>query len=506
MSYTKAYLKNYFWQGFSFVVKFLSMFIVLPLISANQSIYGIYTLCIGLNIFLSYADFGFIGAGIKFASEEFVKGNISGEKKIIGFCSSILYFMLFFFFIFFIILSLNPSFILSSSNSKEQLDIASHLFLILGLNIPFFGFNRLLNFIFTIRLKDYIIQRYLSLGSVISIISVPFVFFNHKYDIVGYFAFTQIVNALALLAVYQIYARKEGYNWLFIIKCLNLNKDIYTKLKGLAYAGIISILSWIVFFELDSIIITKYLGTTSMAIYAIGLTMLNFCRNLIGIVYSPFQARVNYFVGLNDKSGIIKFICDLITLGSILLIPILLIILFMKPIIFSWIGIEYEKSILVAIFLMAGILPSFISMPANLILMAQNQIKYINVVNFIQPVMYWGGVLLTFHKFGVEAFAFWKFLTFLVCAFLYAFFLKKMIKFSIKKIFTNTFFSCIATFLAMLVLYKIVLPYMYMQKSHVNLLINILILIIVIIIVSAVFIITNRRYRLLLFRTLKSFR
>lgn len=73
-SYSLKYLKIYIWQAISFVLSFVSLFIVVPSLSSMPGVYGVYSLCVGMTIFLSYADLGFINAGTKFASECFVSG------------------------------------------------------------------------------------------------------------------------------------------------------------------------------------------------------------------------------------------------------------------------------------------------------------------------------------------------------------------------------------------------------------------------------------------------
>ncbi|MFA4979141.1 MAG: hypothetical protein WC589_16620, partial [Sphingobacterium sp.] len=58
-SYTINYIKIYLWQGVSVVLNFLSMFVVIPFLSSNPQLYGVYTICISTSIFLAYADLGF---------------------------------------------------------------------------------------------------------------------------------------------------------------------------------------------------------------------------------------------------------------------------------------------------------------------------------------------------------------------------------------------------------------------------------------------------------------
>lgn len=58
-SYTFNYLKIYLWQGISIVLNLLSMFIVIPCLADNPSIYGIYVVCISVNMLWALALSGY---------------------------------------------------------------------------------------------------------------------------------------------------------------------------------------------------------------------------------------------------------------------------------------------------------------------------------------------------------------------------------------------------------------------------------------------------------------
>lgn len=68
VSYTKNYIKIDFLQILSILLGFVSMFIVVPYLSSDQTTYGIYSVCISVTIFLSYAYLYFLGAGQKYAA------------------------------------------------------------------------------------------------------------------------------------------------------------------------------------------------------------------------------------------------------------------------------------------------------------------------------------------------------------------------------------------------------------------------------------------------------
>lgn len=84
-TFSKDYLKNYIVQGVSLILRFLSLLIVVPALSENPELYGVYAVCISVVVFLSYVDLGFLTSSIKYASESYSQGNRDEEMNFIGF-------------------------------------------------------------------------------------------------------------------------------------------------------------------------------------------------------------------------------------------------------------------------------------------------------------------------------------------------------------------------------------------------------------------------------------
>ena len=206
-NYYKNYIKIYFWKLLSISSGFLSLFIVVPFLSKDQELFGIYSFCIAFIIYLSFADIGFLAAGQKYAAEQFVNGNRNEEMGILGFTASILILMFLPFSITMIYLSFHPNMILNNLTSNSQ-NIASDIFLISGVIIPFqIVLKRLTQSILAIRIKDFISLRIDVVFNMLKIASVLYFFSDDKYLIVEYFLFINLLTIFSSVLII-IFIRK----------------------------------------------------------------------------------------------------------------------------------------------------------------------------------------------------------------------------------------------------------------------------------------------------------
>jgi len=438
-SYTFNYLKIYFWQGSSIVLNLLSMFIVIPRLADNPSIYGIYVVCISANIFLSYADIGFAGAGYKFAAESFAQNNLAEEIKIIGFIGFILLSFLVIFASAVFFLALNPSMLIKNIHTPLEADIASQLLLILALFSPVCIFQRILDIIYGIRLEQYIIQQSMILASALKILSVLYFFKTNYYDIVGYYVFCNLANLTVVMVNLFAAKVKYHYNFLTLLKSFNFSLKIFHRTKALAFGSLFSTIMFILYYELDAFAIAKLLGVDCVAIYAIGFTIMSFLRNLFGVFYTPFLARFNHCIGMNDIDGLRNLYNNILALT----LPFVIFIIFtlcllMAPLIYSWVGPFYEKSIILAQLLILSYIYSFFSYPASFLIIAQERIKMLYLASAISPLVYWIGIAFTINYLGLMSFALFKFIAISISSLIYFFitlnFLNLSISGFIKKI------------------------------------------------------------------------
>lgn len=470
--YKIKYLKIYFWQIISFVLNFVSLFIVTPMLSGMQEIYGIYSVCASLNVFLNYADLGFLVAGKKFAAETIESGDIETEKKYVGTSMSIFTAFSLFLSVGLIICIVKPDILINGvSSNPEHLDIARKLLCIFGLSIIVTILQKYNEFIYSLRLEEYKAHRIIILGNIIKIASVPLYFFNNKYDIVGYYAFTQIVMFLCCL--YVIFRSKEiGYGISNVFNIFKFDRKSFNIMKGLAFGGFGSTVAWVLFYEVDTIAISAMLGAKVVAIYAVGRSIQTFVRSITGIVYGPYNVRFYYFAGNNDIDGMRHFFNTLTSFLSVLVIPIVAISIFAEPFTIAWVGNEYHDAIRIMQVLVFCFVYNSISNPCSSTIYAFNRPKELLMGNLMQPIVFWIGIALTVSTCGVNSFAYFKLLACTGSAIYCYIVAKRLLHFDgLKILLVNFVFPLIITFVSCAAIYNISKNFLVVtEKSSANLL------------------------------------
>ena len=142
-NYTSNYIKNYIFQILATGIGLLSLFVVVPYISGDKSLYGIYSICVSLTIFVNYADLGFLTAGQKFAAESYAKGNLEEERRYVGFTLYVLLLFVSFVLLCFVPIAIKPSLLISDLDDCSAA-VASSLIWIIILFSPVLAIKRVL--------------------------------------------------------------------------------------------------------------------------------------------------------------------------------------------------------------------------------------------------------------------------------------------------------------------------------------------------------------------------
>jgi len=414
-SFTSNYINIYLWKTISIVTGFISLLIVLPSISSNLELFGLYSFCISLTIYLTYSDLGFLGAGQKYAAESFAIGDSETEIELLGFTTMLLVIMIIPFSTVMIFLFSDPSLVFSDLSNDTTL-IASQFFLIMAVLFPIqIILQRLSQSILIIRVKDYIGMKIDVFANMIKIFSVFYFFSSNSYLIVEYFFFITSVTIISQLYILFQIKKSENFDFLKLIYSIKFSKKYYKISKKLAISSFALTFGWLIYYELDLIIIGNLFGAKEVGIYAVAFTFLNFLRSLWNSVFLPFAQRFNHFVAESSFLKIKELLNNLIefTFPLSILITVILFLSIEKLIIF-WVGIDYIDSILILQILVIGAFFSFINIPASHYFSALTKYNYIYALALMFPSVFLVSIFITYSDFGLNSIAISKSFTNLI--------------------------------------------------------------------------------------------
>jgi O-antigen/teichoic acid export membrane protein len=443
------------------------MTIVMPLISFNTEIYGIYVLCISITSFLQYTDLGFLSAGQKYASEYFVLNDIKSEIKMLGFIHFIMFIFLMVCTCLILFFSWQPNIIIPKLDSNSS-ELASNLFFVLGLSSPIILLQRYTQSVFTIRIRDDIYQKIDLIANVLKISCVYFFQEDNSFDILSYFIFTQVLNFLTGLVSFFFIKYRYKYQLKLIVKSFKFDNSMYHQTKVLAFSTIISTISWIIFFQFDSFIISKLFGISSVAIYAIPFFLLTFINNLYNTIYYPFLFRFNYFIVLRDYNKLYQFINKIFDLTfPIFMIPVTVLILLMKPLIISWVGVGYNDSVLIGQILIISMFFIYINMPYTYLMISLEKTKILNINSLILPVVFLALIFVLKNSSSLLAVAIAKTSAFLISS-LFLYFSFKIKNFHFFRFIYKRIWSISSSMITLILIYYSFFSYLQIEPNSIN--------------------------------------
>ena len=471
-TYTKNYIKIYLWQGVSILIGFVSLFIVMPKLTKVPVIYGVYSICVSVTFFLTYADIGFVSAGYKYISEKFAIANLNEEIKIVGFVSFVLLVFALLFSAVMLIFAVNPHILIRGLSSPGETAIASKLLLILALFSPTVIFQRLCQMVFGIRLEDFIYQRIFIVVNLLRVGSIFYFFSGAKYNIVGYFLFFQIVGLISYIFSLAIIRSRYNYDLGLLARSLRFSSGIYSQTRKLALGVFSTTLISILYYELDLFVIGKLSGAEKAAFYAVGLTIMTFFRGILGVIYGPFLARFNHFMGINDMNSLKNVLYSVIVLTLPLVVfPIVTVIMLMRPTVLCWVGANYVPSIIVAQFLVASFIYNFFVQAGGILLTTQARVRTMIVISLAAVFVYWAGICTTFSFMSILAFAIFKFIAFTVSAVFYFILVARFLGFKPVDFMRKIIKPAVIPVIFLMVVLTYISRFMPVEKNKIDLLV-----------------------------------
>ena len=266
-----------------------------------------------------------------------------------------------------------------------------------------------------------------------------------------------------------ILKKRFSYDLFKFSKSFKFSKKFHGITKKLAYPSFINMISWVTFYELDQIVVGKFIGAKEVAYFAIGLMFASLFRSIFGIIFGPFLVRANYYVASKDDDGLKQFLVKiLIVTAPFTFIPSIAFSLTSEPLILSWVGNIYEESILMAKFFSLLFALSFISYLANIYLTAKEKIRELYAVAILMPFIYWIGIYLSYSNFGIMVFPVIKLLTILVSIIYFLIVLNKYKIVSLRFLFQEIFVKLMISSLVLFLLIKFSFEWFPQEKSTSN--------------------------------------
>lgn len=419
-SFTKKYLKIYTAELISILLGIVSLFVVVPYISDNKEIYGVYSICISTLVFLTYADLGFLSACTKFAAEYYSLDDKLNETKMLSFGGFILFSVSLILMLFYFVLSCNPELVISHISESPQQDTAKQMFFWMAIFTPLSILSRTVQCIYTIRVEQYIFQIISIIGSILKILSVFYFFVGDKYEIVQYFIFVQAVQVLCGLVAMFIACKKYGYDIVFFLKSFRWNKFCFDKTKDLASSGLLMMISWVLYYEIDQIAIAKMYGASEVALFAVAFAILNYIRMFLGGLYSPYLSRFAHFRAVGNHEGLKQFYINVVNITfPIVVCPILALIFLVKNFIVAWAGPQYLDAEIITLLFVAFNLFAALSYPSGSVITVYEKTKTIKMLALWMPIVYWIGIFMLPRSLSIVAFGLMKMFVFWIQVLIY---------------------------------------------------------------------------------------
>ncbi len=427
--------------------KILTLLIITPIISKNNEYFTIYTYGISLISFLNYADLGFFRASQKYASEYVTKNDKISIYKSIGFGTFITMIIILILSFIFILISINPLLAISKITSEHQIIFARKLFFLMAISTPLVLIQRMILSLYEINLASY---RYYFLNILSSLLILLICFIQIKlksFSILSYFLSIQIINLFLIIYLFFDLKIWFKYDTKKIIKSIKFSKSEFLKTKKLALTSLFSMITWFLFYEIDLVILAKFIPINELSYYSLSLVILSFFRTFTGILFGTFNIRINNLLGAKDDKGYVNYSkIFLYTSAPIVLYITFSYLTFSNYFINLWVGHNYYKSSMISNYLIIGYSLSFISYISSSLLISKNRLKETFYISLAQPILFWLFVFATYKKYGVISVAIVKCLILLFSDVLYFKYIIDFIKIS----FTDIFYKLLKPFIILI--------------------------------------------------------
>lgn len=384
----------------SLIINIIIGFLLTPFIlkSLGASQFGIYSLISSLIAYLTVLDFGFGDAIIRYTAKYKAQDSKNGLTRLLSTTLIIYFAICMVTFLIGIIIFFNLDMLFGKSFTSEELDLANKMVLLCIINIiisfPINGFAAML--------KGYEKFGLINIINIIRIILrgiLIVIFLSSGFSALSLVAIDTVLNICCGLIYiwYVLYILKIQINF------KKFDRILLKKLSNFTFFIFIGIIADNLLWSTGQIVLGIFEGPTTVAIYVIGIQIVNYYRQFSGAIVKNFIPRATMIVvkGANRKE-----LTDLmIRTGrfQIIILGYLLgaIILFGQEFVVLWAGKEYQKSWIVAIIIIVALTIHQIQNVGNSILQALNKHAFRYIESFIAAIINIFTTLVLTNSFGI---------------------------------------------------------------------------------------------------------
>lgn len=370
----------------SLILNILTSFLLTPYIlrSLGPSQYGLYTLISSIIAYLIILDFGFGDAIIRYTAKYKTQDNKLGLSRLLSTTFIIYVVIAILAFILGIIIFLNLENIFGNSFTPEELILANKMVMVCIFNViisfPINGFSAIIKGHEKFDLINIINIFRIILRSVLIIILLSYG--NSALALI-------IIDTLLNIFCGLIYIYYVFHVIKIRIKFKNFDIDLMKKLSSFTFFIFIGIVADNLLWSTGQIVLGIFEGPATVAIYVIGIQIVNYYRQFSGAIAKNFIPRATMIVvkgadrkeltDLMVRTGRIQFIILGYLFGGILL--------FGREFIILWAGAEYHQSWIVALIIIFSLTIHQIQNVGNSILQALNKHAFRYVQSFIAALI-----------------------------------------------------------------------------------------------------------------------
>ncbi len=369
----------------------------------GPSEYGLYNTVASTISMLSLLSLGFNAGYVRYYTKYKKEGDQESIKKLNGLFVLIFTIMGLIALICGLFLSCHLEFVFNDGLTNTELNIAKVLMILLSINMaesfPASVFTTIIS-----ANERFVFLKVLGMMKTVvgPIVTLPFLLLGFRsITMVSVTVLISIVNDI-IYTYYVLCILKNKFRFSGLEKKIFI--ELFTYTGFIAINMIVDQVNW----NIDKILLGRFKGTTSVAVYAVGYSLFNYYMMLSTSVSSVFTPRIHAIVVECEENKI--FLKDRLTslfikVGRIQFLILALVVsgfvLFGLEFIKIWVGIGYEEAFYVALLLiLSGLIPLIQNIGIEM-QRAQNLHQFRSVVYLIMAMINFGLSLSLCQIYGV---------------------------------------------------------------------------------------------------------